>query len=307
MKVAVRVAKFCVFIVISLFPQVVYCENNDSEFKPISYEYLMHAGPLEIEHMDVAVMNLACAEGLPGAENLDITYCLKLIDLWTDHARAKTVRQMPMFYNDPGDYYNSVAYFKILVMVTALELDIGVRYNLDLVKSGAMDDMKSTRFFHNSQDIFLHGILSDRLMGSCSSIPVLMVAVGRRLGYPLYLATSKGHLYAQWIDSKEKFNIETASRGLLVHPDSHYREWPFPITDTEIKTEGYLKPMSSMEELALFIGTRAICLTEHRRYKEALRAYEKAYSIRSSSTLLPLYINEIKSLIRKDQAKMEDK
>ena len=32
--------------------------------------------------------------------------------------------------------------------------------------------------------------------GTCSSLPVLQVAVGRRLGYPLKLVTTKGHQQA---------------------------------------------------------------------------------------------------------------
>jgi hypothetical protein len=53
--------------------------------------------------------------------------------------------------------------------------------------------------------LFLHGLTQGR-GGTCLSMPVAYVAVGRRLGYPLKLVTAKGHLFARWesLDGKER-------------------------------------------------------------------------------------------------------
>ena len=68
-------------------------------------------------------------------------------------------------------------------------------------------------------------------------MPVLYVAVGRRLGYPLKLATTKGHLFARWdgLDHsypawRERFNIE-GTHGFSSYPDDYYKTWPFKLTD----------------------------------------------------------------------------
>ncbi len=45
-------------------------------------------------------------------------------------------------------------------------------------------------------------------------MPVLYVAIGRRLGYPLELVTTKGHVFACWEDSNDRFNIEGTNEGL---------------------------------------------------------------------------------------------
>lgn len=269
-------------------PLIVYCGTM-----PVSNEYLFNASEEEIAKIDIAEINLACAKGLPGAETLNIPFCLKIFDQWVAFVKQETDKQLYMFFRDPGDYNNSQAYFKILVMVTALQRDIAVKYNMELVETGVMDDISSTRFFRNPEDIFLHGILSNRLSGSCSSMPVLMVAVGRRLGYPLKLVSSKGHLFTRWESRSETFNIETAGQGLLCKPDSYYRKWPHPISDVEIKTEGYLKSMSPMEELSVFVELRAMCFKENKKYDEALRAFEKVFEIKPYSTILSLYINDI--------------
>jgi hypothetical protein len=53
-------------------------------------------------------------------------------------------------------------------------------------------------FFADPSKVFLHGLLGPERVGTCSSLPVLYVAVGRQLGYPLKLVTAKGHLFVRW-------------------------------------------------------------------------------------------------------------
>ena len=136
---------------------------------------------------------------------------------------------------------------------------------MELVESGAMYDTDSMRFFADSRDLFLHGFFSPSRSGSCSSMPVLVAAVGRRLGYPIKLVGTKGHLFVRWDDKKEKFNIETAGRGLNVCPDSHYKDFPFPVSEDEIRMERLLESMSPARELSGFFATRAFCLIAHGR------------------------------------------
>ena len=124
-----------------------------------------------------------------------------------------------------------------------------------------MADVSSTSFFADSSDIFLHGFTEKR-SGSCASLPALVVAVGRRCGYPLYLVPCKGHLFCRWEDESEQFNIETAGQGVDSKPDSYYRHWPHPIDDDEVTSEKYLKTLSPAEELGVFASLRAICLEE---------------------------------------------
>ena len=153
-----------------------------------------------------------------------------------------------------------------------------------------MVDIRSTRFFRNSQDLFLHGFTEKR-SGSCSSLPVLMVAIGRRCGYPLKLVTSKGHLFCRWDDGKDRFNIETACEGVDSKPDAYYRHWPHRSTDAEVQSEGYLKSLNPAEELAVFAHIRAACLQEHQRFEEAAEAYRVALRAFPDSRVLAQHLN----------------
>jgi regulator of sirC expression with transglutaminase-like and TPR domain len=135
-----------------------------------------------------------------------------------------------------------------------------------------MDD----RFFSDPRKVFLHGLLGPERVGTCSSLPVLYVAVGRQLGYPLKLVTTKGHLFVRWEGAGERFNIEATSRGSPRLDDDHYRHWPFEISHAEEQTESYLQSLTPAGELSAFLSIRGMCLSEARRFPEALESFATA-------------------------------
>ena len=107
-------------------------------------------------------------------------------------------------------------------------------------------------------------------------MPVLYVAIGRKLGYPLKLVTTKSHLFLRWEGNGERFNLEATGKGTNRYDDAHFKQWPFPVTDAEIEADGYLKSLTANEEIALFKSIRGNCLMEARRYTEAEQAYSEA-------------------------------
>jgi tetratricopeptide (TPR) repeat protein len=107
-------------------------------------------------------------------------------------------------------------------------------------------------------------------------MPVLYIAVGRRLGYPLKLVATKAHLFVRWEDEADRFDVETTGKGMNRYDDEHFKQWPFPVTDAEIRTEGFLKSLNAAEELAVFLSLRGNCLKQAGRLKEAAECYAKA-------------------------------
>ncbi|MCI0348052.1 MAG: hypothetical protein L0Z53_01390, partial [Acidobacteriales bacterium] len=140
---------------------------------------------------DIALANLACAQGLPGAEDLDMAQALKTLAAWCERVRHETDRHWHRFSQSRQEYNNSAAYFKMLMLVTVLQQDFGVRYN---------PERANDPDFTDSRDLFIHGLLGPDRTGTCMSMPALYVAVGRRLGYPLKLAQARRHLYVRWED-----------------------------------------------------------------------------------------------------------
>jgi tetratricopeptide (TPR) repeat protein len=114
------------------------------------------------------------------------------------------------------------------------------------------------------------------------------------MGYPLRLVNAKAHLFARWEDGKERFNIESGGHGLNCYPDEHYMKWPFRITESELTTGFFLKSLSPTEEMATFLETRAMCLLENKKFAEAQKFFEYAYSLYPNHPYLMGYIESLR-------------
>ncbi|MEI6148455.1 MAG: hypothetical protein WCS01_05110 [bacterium] len=225
---------------------------------------------------DVAEADLLCAQGLPGAEGATVAECLRTLDDWTEHVRKEIIRTYPKFLRHPALADNSEARYCVMMITTVLAEDMGCGYNMDLVNSGVMNDLTTRTFFRNSADLFIHGLLTGKKKGTCSSMPVFVTAIGRRLGFPLKLVGAKAHLFVRWEDAKERFNIECAGQGVAFYPDEYYMAWPQPISEDEIKQGLYLRSLTTAEELGTFLSLRASCLMANARYDDARSPAEKA-------------------------------
>jgi len=241
-------------------------------------------------------MNLLCAQGLPGADGLNLNACLAQLDEMAARVRSETRRHLYRFQKNPAEFENSEGFFRMVMLAVVLAEDFGVRYAPGKMGTAAEARM-GDGFFADAQDVFLQGLLGRRTSspspnpeervtaaegrlplarGTCSYLPVLQVAVGRRLGYPLKLVTTKGHLFVRWEDAQERFNIEAAGQGVNRFTDDYYRHWPLEVTPAEEAAEGYLKSLTPPEELAVFLSIRGMCLREAGRLPEAAEAFAAA-------------------------------
>src|SRR5208282_5066058 len=139
--------------------------------------------------------------------------------------------------------------------------DFGIRYNPKWIAPPS-EIRGDDHFFADSRDILIHGMIGPQRMGTCSSMPVLYIALGRRLGYPLKLVGTKGHLFVRWDSLSDRFDVDATAKGMNRYNDDRYKQWPFPVTDEEIKANGYFKSMTAAEELSVFLSIRACCSSE---------------------------------------------
>lgn len=113
-----------------------------------------------------------------------------IVDSLAQQVKSRTRASYTVFERNPAEYGNSKAVFRILMMVTVLQRDKGIMYCPSL--------MNQANFFHDARNVFAHGTLEGR--GTCSSLPVTFVAIGRRIGYRLKLVSTKSHVIARWDD-----------------------------------------------------------------------------------------------------------
>jgi hypothetical protein len=244
---------------------------------PASLAELLALNARDLDKTDIATMDLLCAQGLPGSDNLNLDLSLRTLDQWAQQVKENTRRHLYRL-SDPryaDHYHRSNAYFRCELMLQTLQEDCGVHYNSKLIdpRTGLSTEWP----FVNSRDFFLNGVLGSDRAGSCSSIPVLYVAIGRRLGYPMKLVRTADHLFCRWDDpTGERINVEGSGNGFSAYSDEHYKSWPRALTDQQIKANGFLRSMDPAAELAEFITMRGHCFTDTGRQSEAITAYQQA-------------------------------
>ncbi|MBN1404079.1 MAG: hypothetical protein JW942_06400 [Opitutales bacterium] len=238
--------------------------------------YLANLSEAELAKYDIAYLNLVCAQGLNGSENLDIPACLRVLDEMAFFVRANTEANLQLFTRNPGEYDNSEGQFRALCMVTFAVKGYGIQYNPERIESP--DNLSSDEvFFRDSRDVFLHGLLQRQpRMGTCSSLPVFWTALGRRLDYPLYMSNTLLHFFTRWEDTEGTFNFEGSQNGCAIYDDAHYRSFPIKVDDVKIQYFALLQSFSRKRELMHFLITRGACLRANGRTEEATRAYELA-------------------------------
>jgi hypothetical protein len=106
----------------------------------------------------------------------------------------------------------------------------------------------------NPSDLFLNGLI-DRRRGTCVSMPMLYVALGWRLGYPIRPVWVPTHILARWDDGTARVNIEATGYGGDL-PDEHY-EKEF-LVSAECRERGVeLVSLMPRQTLALLLLARA--------------------------------------------------
>lgn len=238
---------------------------------------LLALSPAEVNNVDIGLMNLLCAERLPGAENVNIDEYIAKLDYWADYIRKDTELRIRSFYQAPAKYDNSENFFRMVNLVLTLKEEMKVHYNL--LNMARID-------FSDSREIFIHGPLSGGNYGSCTNLPVLCIAIGRRLGYPLKLVPTSEHYFLRWEDDKdERFNIEVSCQGTDKQSDEHYKNWPRKLTELDYHQGYFLKSLTPVEELAAFLELRGAVLKDIGKIAEAQVAYAQAYRLFPDKTV----------------------
>lgn len=236
-------------------------------------------------------LNFHAARGLPGTEKSNFDAWLAKQSEWGGLAKFQICRHLYRF--DPQanqertsySYGNCLARFLCWHLLQVLQLQCGVKYH---------PDRKFKPDFCQPPDIFVHGIMDDDGKGgTCASMPVVYVSMGRFIGLPVYLVETRGHAFIRYDDPKgtmirwtnpnlvlwippARFNIEGSGEGIAFYPDVHYMLWPERWKKIDFEKGGYLGSQTAKEALAGFLIERGECFWELGNKIEALRAYHYA-------------------------------
>ena len=173
----------------------------------------------ELRTVDPLVMNLVVAKGIPCFADLDIAHYVRLADEWADDIRRRLPAAEVHFRQNPAGWKNDIRFFRLGMVCWYVDEVLGITYPDELANA-------EDRLYADAMNIFLNGLM-DRRRGSCASMPVLHVALGWRLGWPVSLACANDHLFCRYDDGEVTHNIEATTfgrGGFRSHPDDYYRQ-----------------------------------------------------------------------------------
>lgn len=252
---------------------------------PTNLAQLLALSPEQLDGVDIARMNLLCTEGLPGAEDVNVPQLLKTLDSWALWIGVNTKRHHYRFETDPKYYNNSEGDFRMAILSATLQQQYGVQYSPARAEPqmlGGPYAETDEAFFADPRDIFINGLLSGKHYGTCSSMPLLFVAVAQRLGYPVHLAMAKNHFIVRYDEGVRHFNVEATSPGYAVHGDEYYKEGMkgiSPTTDAEAQSQHLFQPMNGREVLAACLDSRSACFNAAGQLEKAREAALAAHKL----------------------------
>ena len=123
--------------------------------------------------------------------------------------------------------------------------------------------------------LFLHTVM-DKKQGYCLSMSVLYLAIGERLGLPLYGVVVPGHFFVRYDDGRVRFNIETTSKGGNASDEHYIKKFKVPrLNGRSI----YLKNLSKIQTLGCFFNNLGNSYSDIGDMESALLAFERAVEI----------------------------
>ena len=260
-----------------------------SELCPSNIEELVSLSADELERVDLGRMNLICAEAASDSGDSELPRLLRKLDEWAETAKRAEEKYWRTFERNPERYDNSYAKFRAVNLILTVKEDFKCRYQMSLVESGELHNVNSPAFFKNPDDVFISGLLKNR-RGTCSSYAPLIVALGRRLGYPLYLKATNGHLFCFWDDGKESFNIDTNGNGVDTPTDDHYfsdgNHRLSGLSKANLERERLMCPLKAVDCLSFFLETVGYCHEANGRLPEAQRFYNLSLQYRPGAVNL---------------------
>jgi regulator of sirC expression with transglutaminase-like and TPR domain len=124
---------------------------------------------------------------------------------------------------------------------------------------------------------YINGLL-DRKKGSCTTMPLLYMAIAQRMGYPVYPVTTPDHNFLRYVDPRlKKQNIEATSNGGWSPDETIIEE--LEVSEEGIKSGAYMRTLSYHEYLANLLVLNANYWAEREDLAKAFVYIMKATDI----------------------------
>lgn len=159
---------------------------------------------------------------------------------------------------------------------------LGVDYN-DQFKSTTITPQQTAALYRDERNIFLPGLLATK-RGSCVSMPMLYLCVGRRLDLPVHLVNIGKHSFIRWDEPGLRLSIETTivSKAAITDKEDIFLETE-GLTRADTVGTDWLRNLSDREIVGWLLHSRGGCY-----YARGRDFYDLAYrDCHRAATLAP--------------------
>jgi len=232
---------------------------------PETLEELRVMSDAELERLDVIRMNLIVAKEVD--PDIDIRFFEKYFDALAAYAKYQIDTLEPAFDADTSPYKSSKEIWKCAVLWEIVTEDFGIGY----LQEG-ISGLDHTQPWQK----FVHGVVT-RKQGTCCNLPVIYLALGQRLGFPIRAAMAPRHTYLQWVyadGSHVNFDV-TSRKGMMVDSDANIREADIN-TCPDFYQEHVFRAMSARELLGSFLRNLGDVYAARKYLRHAVVAYSNA-------------------------------
>ena len=269
-------ALLSVFFVANLF----MTQPSHAESHGLPEAELEYLATLSEEEIDLGAAALFLASEI--FPNLDLPQYAGQLDRMVEE-----IRQLTGGSRDPD--------FRIRAMNTYLYLQQGFHYD--------QDDLYAKQL----KNRYLNGIL-DTKSGSCTTMPLLYLALAHRLGYPIYPVAAPQHLFCRYVDPKLAMqNIEATNGGGYSADKDYSRDLEIP--EQGIKSGVYLETMTYRQLLGDLIAENGSYWAKQQQLYRAITYFKLGLRLNPKAAevyrLLGQAYHELASQARQQEAALE--
>lgn len=143
---------------------------------------------------------------------------------------------------------------KVALLAEFIHDELGIRYNLENPPDG--------------DNTYLHRIFETKL-ANCVGLTVLYLALGQRLGLPLYGVRAPIHVFVRYDDGKQRFNVETTQGG-AIFTDTELAD-RLGATKQAIRSGAYMTSLRHREMVAAMLVNRVARMLAQRQFGLVIR------------------------------------
>jgi len=230
-------------------------QNIDSKAGKRSVMELLALPDRELEKIDILELNLAVAREVKTFEQLDYNHYKQLIDSWTHQFLMWLPTVEQEYYQDPARWKNDMNFARLGALAQWLDQAADVHYipeHITKQKKGLGVEYKDLR------QMLVFGLI-DTKEGTCATMPVLQIIMGRKCGWPVSLICVKHHYMCRYDDGKNRYNLEatdTGRGGFAIATDAELIE-EMKMSPQAVSCGSDLRSLTNREIIAVFIAARA--------------------------------------------------